>query len=125
MSTKTRGCLLGVASLLSGFAGCFGGCPLDHSELLSMIPNESCLEVKGGDGSSQCVDASLWVTNNCTDTLTFADGWTANGGKLVFYPGESGYYDAKSSMKAASNQYVTTAVLGQETITFTIRTYSR
>jgi hypothetical protein len=90
-----------------------------------MNPNESCLVVKGGDGSSQCVEADLLITNNCTDTLTFADGWTANGGKLVFYPGESGHYDAKSTMKVASNQYVTTAVLGQQTITFTIKTYSR
>jgi hypothetical protein len=94
-----------------------------------MNPNESCLVVHGVGPNGQCVTAHVFVSNNCTDTLTFADGWTPNGGKLVFYPGESGYYDANANMKVDSkvdsSLWVTTAVLGQETITFTIRTYPR
>jgi hypothetical protein len=126
LSMNTNGILHRLAFLLASVSGCSGGCPLDHSELLSMNPNEPCLEVKGETGtSSQCVDANLVISNNCANTLIFADGWTANGGKLVFGPGESGHYDTRSSMKVAPNQYVTTAVLGQQTITFTIRTYPR
>jgi hypothetical protein len=118
--------LVGLALLLGGLGGCTsGGCLVDHSELISMDPSVACLQVKGADdGSSQCVDASLEITNNCSDTLTFADGWTNNGGKLVFPPGTSGYYDAKSTMKVAPHQYVTTATLGQDTITFVIKTHA-
>jgi hypothetical protein len=55
----------------------------------------------------------------------FHEGFTGNSGKLVFNPGEGGNYDAVPSMEVAPNQWLVTAGLGAQTITFKIRTYSR
>jgi protein gp37 len=110
-------------------AGCSilsGGCPLDHSELISMDPQVSCLDVKGNKkGGGQCVTASLLIQDNCSESLQFAAGWTANGGKLIFAPGTGGHYDALESMQTASNHWETTATLGPQTIKFTVKTYPR
>jgi hypothetical protein len=119
--------LLMVLVSLQGLCGCIfgGGCPLDHSELSAMDPEVACLKVEGRRGSGQCVNASLSITNNCADTLTFADGATEDLGRLVFSPGESGVYDAKSSMQVSPNHWETVATLGSQTIKFTIKTYPR
>jgi hypothetical protein len=99
-----------------------GGCPVDHSELVSMDPPIDCLHVVGADGQSQCDTASLSITNNCTETLTFPEGWTPNGGKLVFPPGTSGVFDALLSMRRTRDNYEFSALLGSQTITFVVRT---
>ncbi len=91
-----------------------------------MEPAVDCLEVKGNKhNGGQCVTASLLVQNNCSDSLQFAAGWTRNGGKLIFAPGESGHYDALESMKTGADLWETTATLGSMAIKFRIKTYSR
>ena len=103
-----------------------GGCLLDHSELTSMDPQISCLNVQGNKPTnSQCVLAAINITNNCSEVLTFAQGDTVDNGKLTFAPGESGRYDADSSMQTSPDLWVTTAALGTQTIKFTIKTYRR
>ncbi len=103
-----------------------GGCPIDHSELTSIEPVIDCLNVKGNkSGGGQCVTASLLVENNCSDSLQFAAGWTRNGGKLTFAPGESGHYDALESMKTGPDLWETTATLGSVTIELRIKTHRR
>jgi|GEM_PF-2818845 len=118
--------VLVAASSSTVAAGCFGGCPLDHSELAAMDPQVSCLEVRGNDRyTTQCVNASLFIRNNCSETLQFSAGSTSNGGKLTFAPGAAGSYDALPSMQTAPNHWETSATLGTQTIKFTIRTYPR
>jgi hypothetical protein len=91
-----------------------------------MDPQVVCLDVKGNTvGGTQCVDASMLVTNNCSESLVFAGGATTTMGKLTFAPGESGHYDAIPSMQTSPNYWETTAALGAQTIKFTIRTYPR
>jgi hypothetical protein len=91
-----------------------------------MDPQVGCLDVKGNkSGGSQCVNASLLITNSCSESLAFAEGSTTNSGKLTFAPGTSGHYDAIPSMQTSPNYWETTATLGAQTIKFTIRTYPR